>query len=108
MSKLVPPPEAPRRTKAEGHMAGMTCGIARPLLNAFSLGTLSSITAKQVRRHLERCDSCRRDLAERRQMRSRLSHLDLRPPPPGLWERVKTGQIDPAERGGRCDRTEEI
>ncbi len=85
------------------------------LAGAYALDAVSDIERAQFDRHVAECDSCAQELAELRETVTRLSHVSVATPPPGLKRAVmaevaRTRQIPPGRlrtstgrRGNRRD-----
>jgi anti-sigma factor RsiW len=67
----------------------MNCRAAVRRVPGYLDGVVSGRESDRVRRHLESCHDCRRELERYRKMSVCLGHLDSVPPPPDLAERIR-------------------
>ena len=77
----------------------MSCLQVRDHLTEYALGTLAREEARQVERHLEWCEGCRKEVAELQEgLTSVALSLPVVDPPPQLEERVVTRILATAGR----------
>ncbi|MFH1741338.1 MAG: zf-HC2 domain-containing protein [bacterium] len=76
-----------------------SCDSLETLLSGYIDGELTPEDHQRVKKHLEECHSCALKVIAMNEMKTQMSHVQFRDPPPEEWDEHAKGMFETAGRG---------